>query len=385
MFFNEKWSLTPDLAAALERVHQAATFDLVAKFLVLLLIAAGIAALFEVYRHLRAQRLERDRARQLAYQKLYEEARPKQPVAPPAPRPQPVRANHRARRQGGLLRKSVTAAGVASILVVSAAAMVWPFLGTWLGRQDDPERADYIVVLPGDTQRLLKAADLYRQGFAPKVLLGTEPSVSADLVRTLRAEAGYPNVDPTEFQLRVLEKRGVPRASAASFGDNIAGIAEAAEAIRATIDDRKFKLIVVTAVPQALRTKMIFQNAMPRASVMVVAPLDADSEARSDDASLVMVTEAARLLRDWIASAVRGRPETIEPDARAAPASQAKAPEPAKAESAPEIRVPEKVEPVHAAPPSAPEPQKVEPDTRAPQARVLDRPPAQRTRITIQR
>ena len=49
--------------------------------------------------------------------------------------------------------------------------MAW--MGAWLVHSDEPFPADVVVVLAGDPygNRILKGADLVKQGFAPKVLV----------------------------------------------------------------------------------------------------------------------------------------------------------------------------------------------------------------------
>jgi len=62
--------------------------------------------------------------------------------------------------------------GAAALVV-----LVFTPLGSWLGWdlviQDPPAKADYIVVLGGDDERAVEAARLYRDGWAPKVIVST--------------------------------------------------------------------------------------------------------------------------------------------------------------------------------------------------------------------
>lgn len=311
---------------AFNRVLEAATFDIVAKFLILVLLVAAVAALWELFRHIRALRKERDLARHLAYRQMYEEARRarRDPVERAPRRQDADRGAYRTQSLfSGLLRGTVQAVGVLFILILVAGTAASPFLGTWLEQQDYPEKAEYIVALPGDAHRLLKAAELYNQGFAPKILLGVEPQGSVERLRKLRLEAGYPNIDSDEFQLRVLEKMGVPRASTASLGADLGTIAETAEALKKQVEDRRLKIIVVTAAPQSLRTKVVFQDIMPRARFVVVSPAGGGNEppvTSDQDALLATLAEAARLMHYWVGSRLRmlrTEPGTPPQDTRA--------------------------------------------------------------------
>jgi uncharacterized SAM-binding protein YcdF (DUF218 family) len=49
----------------------------------------------------------------------------------------------------------------------------WVNLGTWLTKADDPNASEVIVCL-SDIERIIKAADLYRKGFAPQIILTAE-------------------------------------------------------------------------------------------------------------------------------------------------------------------------------------------------------------------
>lgn len=65
-------------------------------------------------------------------------------------------------------------------------------------RADEPARADAVLVLAGDSwgNRILKGAELVRQGYAPKVLVsgpdGEYGHYESDLAIPFAVEAGYP-------------------------------------------------------------------------------------------------------------------------------------------------------------------------------------------------
>jgi len=71
-------------------------------------------------------------------------------------------------------------------------------LGAFLIRADQPARADYAVVLAGDStgHRIITAAELVRKGFVPKAIidgpLGTYDFAESDLAFDFAIKRGYP-------------------------------------------------------------------------------------------------------------------------------------------------------------------------------------------------
>lgn len=258
---------------------------------------------------MRTLRLERDLARRLTLQLVYGSANdPRYSTEAP-------RRTARPGLLGRFVRGTVMSSVCLQFLILIGGAAATPFLGSWLERQDYPEKADYIVPLPGDHQRLLKAADLYKQGFAPRIVLGGEPPSST-------GSAG----DPYEVQLAVLEKEGVLRASTARLGSQPINIAETAEALRTFAEGRKLKMIVVAAGIKSLRTKIVFEDVVPRVRFIVVSQPDGTIEQpwwASQESALRTVSEAARLARYRIAAGLRAfQSEYAAPpaDAKSSPA-----------------------------------------------------------------
>ena len=84
------------------------------------------------------------------------------------------------------------------IAVVVSAPFLWlPWLGRALVRDDGPGKADAVVVLAGDFhgRRILFAADLVRQGYAPVVVVSGPPLLDlheCDLLIQFAARKGHP-------------------------------------------------------------------------------------------------------------------------------------------------------------------------------------------------
>jgi uncharacterized SAM-binding protein YcdF (DUF218 family) len=106
-------------------------------------------------------------------------------AAPLAVRPRPFL------RLRWLLQWTVNAAVV--ILVI----LLMPPVHHWLARQlttvDRPAAADYIVILGGSAERVMEAAQLYHEGYAPKIIVssyGDDTDRLASLIRGLGVPEG---------------------------------------------------------------------------------------------------------------------------------------------------------------------------------------------------
>ncbi len=109
---------------------------------------------------------------------------------------------------------------VAFVAVATLTHSVWmAWMGAWLVHTDQPFHADVIVCLAGDPygHRILKAAELVKNGFAPKVLVSGPPGFydlhECDLAIPFAVRRGYPagwfiaaphNAHSTEEEVRAL-------------------------------------------------------------------------------------------------------------------------------------------------------------------------------------
>jgi uncharacterized SAM-binding protein YcdF (DUF218 family) len=278
-------------------VFDGAGFELAVKALTLVLLAGGAAVLWELIRYLRTLRLERDLARRITMQAVYGSANDPR-IA------EPVRAVPRGSVFGRLLRGWFQAVGAVTVVLLVCAVAAAPFLSTWLEQHDHPEKADYIVALPGDNGRIVKAANLYKQGFAPRILLGGEVASS--------------DADLYEAQSTLLEREGVPRALTTRLAPPSVTIAGLAEALRTFADGRRLRLIVVVPAIASLRTRVVLEDVVPRARFIVVAVDDGTIENpwwNSTESAARTLAEATQLVRYLVVAGVRSlqfEPETVE-------------------------------------------------------------------------
>jgi len=143
--------------------------------------------------------------------------------------------------------------------------------GYWMRVNETPVQADYIIPLAGDTGRLIKAAELYHQGFAPIILRSNAHVHPPSREEQLRWEIGFPNYEREEYLARLAALLGVAGAMGGSFGNGHISTVEEAEALRAHLAGRTPRLLLVTSPTHTRRAKMIFENTLPECEITVVA------------------------------------------------------------------------------------------------------------------
>jgi uncharacterized SAM-binding protein YcdF (DUF218 family) len=163
-------------------------------------------------------------------------------------------------------RRCLLAAAILGLAgLASLGALVW-FAAGLLNVPDMPARSDAIVVLSGDALRVVHAADLYRQGLAPRVLLTVEarsrPQKKLD-------EIGVPFPRTEMVYHDALVKLGVPTAAISIVGSEVSSTAAEADALRAALPPAT-RLLVVTSPYHLRRTRMIFTDRFPADRVRIV-------------------------------------------------------------------------------------------------------------------
>jgi uncharacterized SAM-binding protein YcdF (DUF218 family) len=160
-------------------------------------------------------------------------------------------------------RRTVRVALIALLALAGLAALAHRPLLRATGQAlvvDDPrERADAIVVVAGSTpSREETAAGLYREGWAPRVL------VSRQLVpgRTQRLiDLGVRRLDFQGESVAALEKYGVPRDAIVALDQPVEITETELRAVAAAARDRGWRrLILVTSALHARRVQVIWRR-----------------------------------------------------------------------------------------------------------------------------
>ncbi len=196
------------------------------------------------------------------------------------------------------LRRCLLAAAVfASACLALAGTVLW-FAAGWLNVPDAPARADAIVVLSGDALRVVYAADLYRQGLAPKVLLTIEAR-GRPLRKLDEIGVAFPRTEAVYRE--VLVKLGVPDAAISTVGGEVPSTAAEADALRAALSGTAADshLLVVTSPYHLRRTRMIFTDRFAAGQVRIVpTPYDPFPERwwTDQDAARNVLLELAKIV-----------------------------------------------------------------------------------------
>lgn len=166
--------------------------------------------------------------------------------------------------------------GLLTVIGFVLALLALPVLPRILQVQDHPTKANYIVPLAGNRFRFFKAAELYKQGLAPTVLLSNAYVRPSSRYDTALKEMGIDIPRSGELQQRLLIHLGVPGSALARFGDGHISTAEEAEALRDFLSTRSGgmakRIILVTSPYHSRRAKLIFSDTIPDVEFMVTSP-----------------------------------------------------------------------------------------------------------------
>lgn len=125
------------------------------------------------------------------------------------------------------MKRAIRFAGVAALALAVACALfftqILAALGSFLQKSESPQHADAVFVLAGDPSgnRILKAAELVREAYAPEVIVSGPEGVygfyECDLAIWFAENAGYPKSYFLRFPSRALSTREEATAAAAEF------------------------------------------------------------------------------------------------------------------------------------------------------------------------
>jgi uncharacterized SAM-binding protein YcdF (DUF218 family) len=169
------------------------------------------------------------------------------------------------RRRRGALLLAVLAALLALGLAFWRPFLV--FLADYPDIGQAPARADAVVVLAGGWQgeRILKAGDLVRAGYAPYALVSGPSS--------------WYGIPECEGAMRLAERRGYPKEYFVCAPNEARSTREEAAALAGFIRERKLRRILLVSVSTHLRrATTLMREAMPGVTVIPVSakPLDYD-------------------------------------------------------------------------------------------------------------
>ncbi len=158
-----------------------------------------------------------------------------------------------------------------TVTVLALCALAWTFRGqllrgvanAWIVH-DPLSKADAIVVLGGGMQtRPFEAARLYREGYAPRVLVASPESRPTDKIGLTVAD--------TEVTKRILSRQGVPDSAVAEFGDEVSSTHEEALALGTWIRKTGAKKIIIVSDPfHTRRVRWLFNKELQPAGTEIL-------------------------------------------------------------------------------------------------------------------
>lgn len=197
---------------------------------------------------------------------------------------------------GKIVSRALQIFGLLSLVLLLFGATCLYFAGRWLVLDETPVKADYLVLLGGDLSRPLYAADLYRQGYARRIVV-SRPALPLQFDNMQRLGIRLPR---QEEQYRgILLRKGVPASAIDLFGEANLSTVQEAETLRAYLGDRPARLLVVTSPYHTRRVKTVFTRVLPRAEVHVLASPYEEFPERwwtNQSAAVNVLLESAKLL-----------------------------------------------------------------------------------------
>ena len=164
---------------------------------------------------------------------------------------------------------------VVSFINVVISVISFGFIGNWLHVEREPINSDAIVILAGDPSRALYAADLFLEGYAPKVYISRaiQPPSSA-----LLKDLGIHIPPEEELYRHILKIKGVPDEAVFFFGDSSISTAEEAQSLKPILGLTKRNILVVTSRFHVRRSQMIFNDILKSEILVIGSPYNFHSK-----------------------------------------------------------------------------------------------------------
>lgn len=196
------------------------------------------------------------------------------------------------------MRRTLKVLVVTLLLAAGAAAAVGYHAASWLKDDDPPIKADAIVVLSGRYERSMHAADLYRQGYAPIVVMSEE--VPSSWWRQM-VDLGIQIPSTMEIHQRVLRVKGVPEDRIETLGRAALSTVDEAASIAARFGQPGRRLLIVTSLYHVRRSRLIIARALEGRGVtfaVCATPYEPFPEDwwRSQDAAREVLLEWAKIV-----------------------------------------------------------------------------------------
>lgn len=153
-------------------------------------------------------------------------------------------------------------------LLYAASTSLMTMMGQHLVHADPLEHVDVMIVLAPALDRVIEAAELYRSGYAPVIVLTREQPDPAErflLSKGISVESGE------EKRRRVLIALGVPAVAITFLDEFAASTADEARGFARWARSRSIRsVMVVTSPPHTARSRLTFLRALHDVPVKVI-------------------------------------------------------------------------------------------------------------------
>ena len=181
------------------------------------------------------------------------------------------------RRAAQLGILAARAAGAVLIVAFAALLLFLPFAGRFFAHQNPLEQSDVILVLAGArVERWLEAVDLYKEGWAPRIVISPGPVTRMEVELRTRG-VRYPREG--DLARDAVLALGVPAAAVTVLPDGVDNTAQEAAALKRNFSAAELRrLIVVTSPYHTRRAGFAFRREFADTGVRVVVRASRYSE-----------------------------------------------------------------------------------------------------------
>ena len=200
----------------------------------------------------------------------------------------------------------VLTTGLLALAFIVLLIVGFVYAGSLLVVEGPPHHADVGLVLAGNFGRAMYAADLFHQGFIPRIWI-SRPEREKHLAQLDTLGVPYPRQE--QISLAVLLRKGVPEDRIEVIGDGVISTIAEARLVSDLLEKRSGirSVLLITSRFHVRRAEAIFQYVLrPRSQVEIFAvgsPYDgfvADHWWRDRDSARQVFLETAKLLLFWV-------------------------------------------------------------------------------------
>jgi len=160
-------------------------------------------------------------------------------------------------------KKKIAIRIAALVVLLTGLLLIMRNAGTWLVKNDPPEHADAMVLLMGSIpDRVLQAADVYRQRFAPKLIIVQESMAAYHKLQ----ERGVNFENTTQQCFKTAVQLGIPASEIVILPGDARSTQQEASIVREYIrlHPEITSITLVTSPDHTRRASMIFEKAFSK-------------------------------------------------------------------------------------------------------------------------